>query len=183
MDWFQFLSSIAASLAWPVAAVILVHQLRGPLGKLVPLIRSMKYKELQIDLAAKLETVEMEVAATSTPTPSSPDTTGFDALAEMDPRAAISFAWIPVQKEILKMAEKEGINAIDAYSAEALVKLLRDRKVIPVELAEALNELSSLREASAHMDERAVTFLVARRVNRMCIRMIEVLQKLQQGQD
>jgi len=181
MDGYQFVSSLAGSLAWPVAAVILVHQLRAPLGKLIPLIRSMKYKELQIDLASKVETVELEVVASSTPNLASPDTTKFDKLAEMDPRAAISVAWIPLQTEIFQMAEKEGISSWDAYSPAALVRQLRDREIIPTQLADPIIEMSEIRDSAAIGEVGTVTAMLARRINRICVHMVELLQQIQQN--
>lgn len=55
MDWLQFVSSVIGALAWPAAVITIIAQLRAPLGKLVPLIRTLKYKDLQIDVGQELE--------------------------------------------------------------------------------------------------------------------------------
>lgn len=179
MDWFQFLSSIAASLAWPVAAIVMVHQLRTPLGKLIPLIRSMKYKELQIDLATKLETVEHEVAATGVTAEQSSSDEAFELLAEMDPRAAISAAWIPLQTEIYRQAKLLGITSLDVYSPLGLVGLLQNRGAIPKEVADSIVELSDIRSSAAHAEEGSVSILTARRMIRLCTHMAELLKEIE----
>lgn len=84
MDWLQFFSSIVSSIAWPAAAVTLACLMRIPLAKMMLLIRTFKYKDLQIDIGEQLEAVREKVGAegnTSDAEPQQPPLS-FQALAK-----------------------------------------------------------------------------------------------------
>jgi hypothetical protein len=64
MDALTFISEIVKALAWPTAIVVLVSLLKKPIVELVPLMKKLKYKELELEfsqevMALKEETTEI----------------------------------------------------------------------------------------------------------------------------
>src|SRR5260221_11590560 len=67
MDWKTFFANIISSLAWPAAAVAIIVLLRIPVARLVTLLRKLKWKDLELDFAEKLEEAEKEADAAQLP--------------------------------------------------------------------------------------------------------------------
>ena len=51
MDTLTFVSEALKSLAWPVVVVFLVLMLKKPITELIPLLRKLKYKELEMEFS------------------------------------------------------------------------------------------------------------------------------------
>jgi len=47
MDTLTFISELIKAVAWPMTAIVLVVLLRKPIIELIPLLRKLKYKELE----------------------------------------------------------------------------------------------------------------------------------------
>lgn len=49
MDKLTFISTLVSSLAWPLAAIVGFLTLRDPIAKAIPLIKKIKYKDMDIE--------------------------------------------------------------------------------------------------------------------------------------
>ena len=109
MDWLSFSASLAHSLAWPGALIVAVFILRRALGRLIPDLNQLKYKDLEIRFGRQLEDVRHELEASPKPTLPPPAqqkalkdraaekgglVNYFESIAEVSPRAAMLEAWI-----------------------------------------------------------------------------------------
>src|SRR5690606_42060334 len=65
MDALTFLSEIIRSVAWPVTVVVLVVVLRKPLVELIPLLRRLKYKELELEFSQQVSELKAEAESIS----------------------------------------------------------------------------------------------------------------------
>ncbi len=114
MDWLTFISSVVASLAWPVAAITVVFLLKKPLGALLPNLRNLKYKDLELDFGKELKKVEEKAkqvlpAATKpkaiTKQPKERDSSQIineaKRLFEEFPEPAVALAWTAVEVELM----------------------------------------------------------------------------------
>jgi len=57
MDWLTFVTKIIESLAWPVSIVVIVLILKKPISALLPLLRNLKYKDLELSFGEELKKV------------------------------------------------------------------------------------------------------------------------------
>ena len=62
MDWLTFISNLIDSLAWPVALVIALLAFRKPLTSVIPMLKRLRYKELEVELIDPEEVGESEVS-------------------------------------------------------------------------------------------------------------------------
>ncbi|WP_300631884.1 hypothetical protein [Pseudomonas sp.] len=169
MDWLQFLSSVIGSIAWPSAVVALAILMRTPLGKLLPLIRTLKYKDLQIDIGERLEAVREKVGAES----EAPDIATeeppltFKKLAQADPRAAILSAWIPVEIELNEIAKK--MNLQSRRGTLDMMRQLSREGVLDRLTSDTLDQLRRIRNTAVHVTEESVSFNDAIHMAEMCL--------------
>jgi hypothetical protein len=168
MDWLQFFSSVISSIAWPAAVGGLAYLMRNPLANLLPLIRTLKYKDLQIDIGERLEAVKEQVGVESD-TPADPPKEpplSFKALAQADPRAAVLSAWIPVETELNEISEK--LNLDIKRSPLLLIDALRKQGVVDSLTFETLDKLRRIRNSAVHATGGSVSFDDAINMAEMC---------------
>ena len=114
MDWLTFISSVVGSLAWPVAAITVIFLLKKPLGALLPNLRNLKYKDLELDFGTELKKAEEKAkqvlpAATKpkaiTKQPKERDSYQIlkeaERLFEEFPEPAVALAWTAVEVELM----------------------------------------------------------------------------------
>lgn len=106
MDWLQFFASAISSLAWPIAAVILVFFLRKPLTDILitlTRIKNLKFKDLELDFSNELQDIKRTV------TDSAPSEQNTQTLQEK--RSG---------EESLESAQSEQEIVTNTYMAEAM---------------------------------------------------------------
>ncbi|MGR0138941.1 MULTISPECIES: DUF4145 domain-containing protein [Pseudomonas] len=168
MDWLQFFSSVISSLAWPTAVITLAWLMRNPLSKLVPLIRTLKYKDLQIDIGEQLEAVRDQVGQKGEELnlPIEAPPLSYKSLAQADPRAAVLSAWLPVETELYEIAAKLGISG--KPSPLLLIQELERAGVLDQVTFDTLDKLRRIRNSAIHITEAEVTFADAMNMADMC---------------
>ena len=57
MDILTFISNLIDAAVWPAAVIFLVFLLRSPLGRLLPLVSSLKYKDLELQFGNRLKEI------------------------------------------------------------------------------------------------------------------------------
>lgn len=167
MDWLQFFASVVSSLAWPLAVVALVFLLREPLGKLVPLIRTLKYKDWQIDVGQELEAAREKVKEKDGPVVNLPvqPTPTVRQLAQIDPRAAVLSTWAPVELGLKDIGIKTGAYRIGT-PLYVLIRRLWDQKAIDEKTFEVLQRLVRIRNEAVHLGN--INFDEAITMSEMC---------------
>jgi hypothetical protein len=65
MDGFTFTTELIKALAWPSSVIILVFLLRKPIIELVPLMKKLKFKELEMEFSQEVKALKSEVKETS----------------------------------------------------------------------------------------------------------------------
>ena len=182
MDWKQFFAAIVVALAWPVATVTLVMLLRSPLAKLIPMVRTLKYKDLHIDLSEELQAAKVVLDANKPdekPLPTYAPLPGIIELANIDPRAAVLSAWIYVEKALTDLAKKAGVQtkgtnmtiANELYVLDAIDELAFT----------TLQNLRRIRNDAVHLTTREVTYDEAVAMADMCQWLTHRLKQLTSG--
>ncbi|MEN5143570.1 DUF4145 domain-containing protein [Pseudomonas juntendi] len=167
MDWLQFISSITSSLAWPAAVLIMVALLREPLGKVIPLIRTLKYKEWQIDVGHELEAAREKAKENGDPVIDVPvqPTPTVQQIAEIDPRAAVLTTWAPVELGLKDLGLKSGAYKV-GVPLYVLIKRLHDQQMFDDKTFEVLQRLSRIRNEAVHLGN--ISFDEAISMSEMC---------------
>lgn len=157
MTWLQFIASLIDSVTWPAAIAVAVFFLRKPIIALIPNLRTLKYKGLEVNFGEKLERLEQELKdeppLAQIEPPSDRQTFSderFESLLEISPNAAILEAWNDIEQALRELAEAKNIDEHRGQSILYLSRVLRSREIISSRLAGMLDELRLLRNAAAH---------------------------------
>lgn len=167
MDWLQFFASVTGSLAWPIAVVALAYLVRGPLARLIPRVRSLKYGEFHMDIAGELERMELAVkAVVAEPEfPVEDMTPEFLQTAQLIPGEAVIEAWLPVQMQLMEIAKKAGVTPMMHFP---LVREIGVLKTFDPSLFETVQKLWGIRNTVVHAEGHPVTHMDALKMGDMC---------------
>jgi len=162
MDILAFVASIVGSLAWPVTVLIALILLRKQIIDLIPGIRRLKYKDLEVDFGKELEKIEKNVRTIEAPPParmplpagmqpeSLPKTQAelLERLATLSPNAAILESWRNVERALDYYFKSRSVER--PLSGQAIAGHLDYDPNFPPQLVSAYQELRLLRNKAAH---------------------------------
>lgn len=114
MDLLTFLSKIIESLTWPAGIVVIVLMLKSPIGSLLPLLRNLKYKDLELKFGEELKKAEIQakqvlpiankpkaIEKIKVKRDSSQIIEESERIFEDFPEPAVALAWSAVETELL----------------------------------------------------------------------------------
>lgn len=160
MDVFTFTTELVKALAWPSSVIILVFLLRRPIIELVPLMKKLKFKELEMEFSQEVQALKSEVKESSsvgTPsiTVSEPTNSKALDLLSFSTRAAIIEAWIEVEAVATEVASSLwGQSSSDTMkNYPKLGEYLHQCKVIDDKQLNTFQRLRQLRNKAAHAEE------------------------------
>ena len=164
MDALTFISEAVKSLAWPAAVVFLALMLKKPITELIPLLRKLKYKELELEFSEEVAELKAEAAASTSSVgiPTITQTTPQNRLLQLvnfSTRAAIMEAWLEVESAATAVASSfwnEPPNDT-VRNHPKLGEYLFQCKVIDTRQLETFNKLKQLRNKAAHAEELSVS--------------------------
>ena len=163
MDWLQFAASVIDSLAWPAVGLIIVIILRKLLAGLLPLLRKLKYKELEVEFDREVRELREEAASALPPLPTSvpppiPAESGLLQLASTSPRAAVVEAWLLVEAAALRALEARGIQSETGrpLSGPQLTRALMHGEILDNAARAVFDRLRMLRNQAVHAQDFAV---------------------------
>lgn len=160
MDVLTFISELIKAIAWPATAIVLVVFLRKPIVELVPLLRRLKYKELEVEFAQEVSELKAEVEAIAKEKgeefPSIESTSSnLVNLVAFSTRAAIMEAWLEVEVASVAVASSFwGQSPNKTFrSMPKLGEYLLQCKVINEKQLSVFNKLRQLRNKAAHAQD------------------------------
>jgi uncharacterized protein YutE (UPF0331/DUF86 family) len=165
VDTLTFISNIVESLAWPSALAAITIVLRKPLFDLIPLLRKLKYKELELEFSETLShTKELQKNSGAEEPELEKKISRLIQLIEIAPRAAIVESWIDLERSIIKLAIRHGVSEEHATSKNscALGKVLKSSNVISEKQYELFSTLRSLRNNAVHLDYFDISEMTAK---------------------
>jgi lipopolysaccharide biosynthesis regulator YciM len=159
MDTLTFLSELIKSIAWPVTSIILVFLLRKPIIELVPLMKKLKYKELELEFSQEVMALKSETKEVSSS--SSDGRKAYLAsskaleLVQVSTRAAIIEAWVEVEAIALEVALSFWNQPVTEATRTLpnLGEYLHKCKVIDSKELGVFQRLRQLRNKAAHSEE------------------------------
>lgn len=168
MTVLEFVASLVSSLAWPSVVVIAIVLLRGPITILLPLLRRLKYKEIEVEFAETIRDLREDVDALPQVPGGAPlrvpEEEKLLKMAAVSPRAAVLEAWRLLESEAKRTLADRGepIPADRPLTGPALSRKLQAREVLDDASRETLDRLRHLRNQAAHADEFALDENLAR---------------------
>ncbi|MFM4721127.1 hypothetical protein [Aeromonas bivalvium] len=160
MDVLTFISEIIKAVAWPATAIVLVVLLRKPIVELIPLLRRLKYKELELEFSQEVSELKAEVEAIAKEKGEVVPSIAFTSssllnLVTFSTRAAIMEAWLEVESAGVAVASSFwGQPPTETFrNMPRLGEYLLQCKVIDEKQLAVFNKLRQLRNKAAHAQE------------------------------
>ena len=156
MDWLTFTSHITQSIAWPVAAVLIVTLLRGEISKIVPFFKKVNagpvVAEFERDVKELKASILIPALLNGSP-PAETASKGFlFQLAELHPRSAILESWVRVEAAArAALFRDQNPGTMSTYlPASHIAEPLMQQKVFSPNQVTLFDELRRLRNDVAH---------------------------------
>ena len=158
MDVLTFTSELIKALAWPAATIFLATILRKPIIGLIPLMRKLKYKELELEFSQGVLALKAETSsAIDTPQKDHLPTPNSKALSlvPLSTRAAILEAWVDVETAAVEIASSFWSQSPNETMRNypRLGEYLYECKVIDQKQLSTYKKLQQLRNKAAHAEE------------------------------
>lgn len=162
MDTLTFTVEMTKSLGWPTAALAIVLVFRRPLLELLTLVRKVKYKDIEVELAKKEISEARELAVQK-------DGGNYDVLtflelehfkqlADISPRAAITEAWSRLEASIYEVAKVAGIDARPpGMSFSGLLETLKSSGAIDTAILRIIEKMRAIRNKAVHIQTEGLS--------------------------
>lgn len=179
--WLDFFASVIGSLAMPLVLIIAFIVLRKPIGELVPLLKRLKWKDMELEFADRLKEVKQEadklIPAPAEAALTKASTQGkFLDLLVVSRAAAITEAWREVETAALDATRRRGLS-VPLASLGRIEVALKDAGVLTESQARIYSQLRNLRNIAAHEGDKAVSDRDALAFADLTIQMAEHLRR------
>jgi len=118
MSSLNSIIQLVSALAWPVTVLICVILLRPLIARLVPLIRTLKYSDVEVQFGREVTELKIATAASlhspNVEAPQQPIWEDLSRLASVRPRTAILRAWQQVEVTLIRVAKNINFEAAPA---------------------------------------------------------------------
>lgn len=156
------LASLVETLAWPVTIIIVVMLMRSPLSELIPTLKKLKYKDLEVEFEREANKILSEAERDLPEIPknleSKSETEDSDvrfSRRRLEPASEILESWRSLELEMRAIAKDKNIDA--GRSTRSLISGLESNGLISKEIAKVTLDLAALRNKVAHTNEEAIT--------------------------
>jgi hypothetical protein len=152
-----FISQIVSSLAWPITLLTCVLLLKRHLLALIPLVRTVKYSDVEIRFGKEVAELKRATDIAELPSqknnPKQNQWESLSRLADVRPRTAIRSAWVQVEGSMRELAKDKNIELTDAAEGMPMVigAILLNQAAITSQQYELMQKLRML----LHEAERA----------------------------
>ena len=158
MDILTFISSLIRDTATPAAALVALWIILSKTPKLSRLIKTIKFKDVEVNLREELEKAKDEAEILKSKTtaneraPETKQVSQFDEkiikLANIDPKAAIFEIWKQLENSIIKLMQHNGL--IRFTRPDKLIRWLGNQGKISASQVELFLRLKRIRNEVVH---------------------------------
>lgn len=121
----DFISHLVSSLAWPATILTAIFLLRRHIQTLVPLVRTVKYSDVEIRFGQEVAELKRVTDIGELPNAKEPAEDGqwktLIRMAELRPRTAIRGAWNEVDSSMRRLAKAKQVQIADAAESMPMV--------------------------------------------------------------
>lgn len=167
----DILIRILEIVVWPATILTIVVLLRNPIAQLVPTLKTLKYKELEIEFEKEAGSILAEAERDlpePTPAPEFPATeeeapdVRFSTL-QTEPAGDVITAWRHLELDLRSLAERNNVQS--NRSIRSLILALEEVNLLLPEQVSLILRLAAYRNRVAHTAEEAITFDAASSYN------------------
>ena len=184
MDILTFTLEVIKATAWPLSAILIVILLKEPLAALLKQMKTLKYKDVEIDFGEKIDSVTQEA---SKELPEVPATTEVEdekikELAQLSPRGAVLEAWINVESAFKEAAQRHGfiddkINPFQPGKFSSIIYQFQVSEHIGKGTIEIFQKLNRLRNEAVHLEEFSFDSKAAVEFIQLANRLIKIFEE------
>jgi len=155
IDKLTFVVHLVDAIAWPCSIIVLVCLVRKPVFELIPLVKKLKYKQLELEFSEGvkdlgIDATDLVAQTNSTALP----------LVAYSPRAAIVEAWIELESVAVEVASSlwEGPPAREVFrNYPKLGQYLYECEIIDRKELATFHKLRQLRNKATHAEELSLS--------------------------
>jgi hypothetical protein len=158
-----FISQIISSLAWPITLLTCVLLLKRHLLALIPLVRTVKYSDVEIRFGQEVAELNRTTDIADLPpqqgNPKQNQWESLSRLAEVRPRTAIRSAWGQVESSIRELAKKKNTEITDTAEGMPMVigAILLNQGVLTSQQYELMQKLRMLYHEAERAEPDTIT--------------------------
>jgi len=158
-----FIAQIVGSLVWPVTVLTCVLLLRRHLAALIPLLRTVKYSDVEIRFGQEVEALAKSMDGAAIPAQQSQAEEDkweeLRRIAQTRPRTAIRMAFRMVENSIVETARARHIDIADGAMGMPMIigAILLNNGVISGDEYELLSRLRALLKEAEHAPPDTIT--------------------------
>jgi hypothetical protein len=194
MSTLEFVAELVKALAWPLFAIGVVLVLRAPVRDLIPLLRKLKYGDIEAEFGEQVRAIPEELGLRRSRQWQWPGRTNSDThllykratipigrarelleLAQTNPRSAVLEAWDEVEEALQAAAAHLSQNKAQLSSDDALRRVAKE--IEPKEVA-LYYELRKLRNLLAHASDQAPTADAALEYVVLCAGLVAAFRRI-----
>ena len=157
MDALTFIAEAIKALSWPTAVVFVALMIRKPVIELLPFLRRLKYKEIELEFSKELAQLKAQATANepmksqkSAPSAASASSNRLLNIASISTSAAILEAWTELESASAAVVSSFwGQQPSDAFKSSKLGEYLLQCKIIDEKQLVVFNKLRELRNKAA----------------------------------
>lgn len=155
MSSLNSITQLVSALAWPITVLMCVVLLRPLFVRLVPLIRTLKYSDVEVQFGREVAELKIATAA-SIQSPNieatQPIWEDLSRLASVKPRTAILQAWHQVEVTLIRVAKNRHLEAAPAVWQMPMVlgAVMLNTEKISTPQYELLSKLRQLVNEATH---------------------------------
>lgn len=175
MTWLEFIASVIHALAWPAVAIAAIILLRKPLAALIPLLRRLKYKDLELEFAQEVrelrEKADASLRPLAAPPTRVPEEDSLLDLAAVSPRSAVVEAWRLVESSARRAIEARGAlsEGTRSLTGPQLTRALGRAEVLDEPTRSVIDRLRMLRNQAVHAEDFSVDEASAREYTQLAV--------------
>ncbi|MGX9518991.1 hypothetical protein ACWX0P_09290 [Vibrio mediterranei] len=155
MDKYIFISEMTKALAWPATLIIALLILRKPMTSLIPFMRKLKYKELEMEFSEQVQALKSEAQIDEASDIDSPAMN----IISFSTRAAVLEAWMELESAAASLAASfwSTSNTSPFKNHAKLGRYLHQSGVLNEAQLKSFDELRKLRNHLVHTEEVELT--------------------------
>jgi hypothetical protein len=158
-----FVAQIISVLAWPITLLTCVLLLKRHLLALIPLVRTVKYSDVEIRFGQEVAELTRTTDIAKLPSPENNQRPNqwesLSRLVDVRPRTAIRTAWNQVEKSIRELAKKRNTEVTDAAEGMPMVigAILLNQGAISGQQYELMQKLRMLYHEAERAEPDTIT--------------------------
>jgi hypothetical protein len=180
----EFVSEMAASLAWPITVLIIIFWFKPPIISVLTELESLSFGGMEAKMNKNLKKATEIVKSIEQPeeTVNSHPDSGISDLFDksvLNPAGAIVDAWKDVEKTARSIVENSGLSLVSTPSRPyfSLQKFMMDNELLPKPEIDTFRELRIMRNRAAKASDFEITTDQARQYIRLANRLVATMKQ------